>query len=337
MPDDKKKEVVAVEPVEEQPVSLDDIENQDEPAVIDANIDDSDHEGDIVPGMGFENDVEEGVPEPDPVDPSTTEPDSADTEQSEETDEVDDLISKATRGQQKRIDKLTARNSEKESEIQGLKDQVAALTQKVDAPDKDSTYTYAQLDDAYDNAYKDGDTKLMAEIRKHERENIKKELRDEYTTAQKQNQTNNDHINNQWKQVHKTFVAYSDPEQTGEFYPGSHDELNIMSENSKLFQLAKANYTSNPDYQRSPNGLIQAVQDAFNAIIKVRTQKKAGNAETARLKNKVKKLNREKSQGSASGIKSQDTTPKKAKSPDEDLADFVAMRKRNSLGFVAQK
>lgn len=334
---EEKKEKVPVEPVEEVVE-----EASDESIVIDENFDDSDTEGDVIPGNTLVNDLTEdddleAVTTPsDQGDSSTPDQDGADEGESE-PDEVDDLIDKATRGQQKRIDKLTAQRSERDDEISSLRDEIDQLKTKVEAPDGDKSYTYAQLDDAYDDAYQKGDTKLMAEIRKHERENIKKELRTEYTSAQNQNKTNVNQINNQWKQVHKTFVAYSDPEQTGEFYPGSHNELNIMKEDSKLFQLSKATYLANPEYQKSPNGLLQAVQEAFNSIIKVRTHKKANNAETDRLRTKVKKLNREKSQGSASGIKPQNTAPKKPKTAKDELDDFVKMRNKNALGFVAQK
>lgn len=279
--------------------------------------------------------------EPEP-DESKDKPSNAEEKKDEETkttDPVDELIERTRSKMEKRIDKLTAQKGSLIDENESLKNEIKELRSRIDKfeasnPNKqEQTYTYEQLDKAYDKAYQDGDVELMKEIRRHERENIKRDLREEYINSVKNapdpSGLTKDQID-EWKNVHRTYIVYSDPKEP-EIYPGSHKELNILNPESKLFILAKNKYQTDPSYHVR-NGMIRAVSDAFRDIIKIRgIQPASKNSVEEKLKEKVKKLNLRTSQGSGKNLSGTKRDIQRPKTSKEELDDYIKFRKSKNV------
>ena len=255
----------------------------------------------------------------------------------EKNDPVDDLLERTKKGMQKRIDtvvaqkgELATKNTELESKVEKLERELNAIKEnKVDVK-QERVYTYEELDSAYERAVSDNDIELMKEIRKHERENIKRDLRKEYSDTLNVSDTEMKRINSEWKEIQNNFIVYSDESQP-ELYPGSRNELNISNPDSKLFQLAKAKYQTDSRYKR-PNGMVQAVADAFREIITIRVNpnNKTKLSKEEVLVNKVKKANLKTSQGSSTAMRSETQSVSKPKSKSQELSDYIAERRRLS-------
>ena len=267
-------------------------------------------------------------------DESTSETPSEQTDKESVEAEPKDEVDKAIFGMQKRIDKVTAQKGEKDSEITALKAQIEELTKSVktiaDGKPETKVYTQEQLDKAFTEAYADGDVALMQEIRKHERENLKREMETKYA---KPTQTEQQFTPAQQKEantIERNFGKYADKTIT-EIYPGSHTELDIMNPTSALRRMAIAKYQSDPKTYSQDGGMIQAVTEAYTDILNIRlgVKTKQKNVEDTLLKNKVKKLQREKSQGSSSAMGARkDSKPSKPKTQSERTKDYVADRKK---------
>ena len=289
-------------------------------------------DGEIAP----EDEIELGpitVTEEQPEESSTSDKTADDTETEESDNEPKDEVDKAIYGMQKRIDKVTAQKGEKDSEIAELKAQIAELTKSVasvkEGKTSDKIYTQEQLDTAFEKAFEDGDVALMQEIRKHERENLKRELKVKNEPAQQQNQLTPQQ-QKETDQVVRQFGKYADKSIT-EVYPGSHSELDIMDPSSALRRMAMAKYHGDPKTYHLDGGMVQAVVDSYTEILNIRMGVKAKqkNTEDALLRNKVKKLQREKSQGSSSAMAGRkNNAPKKPRTQSDTTKDYVAGRKK---------
>lgn len=266
-----------------------------------------------------------------PEDTSTSE---STTEDVNVSDEPVDEVDKAIFGMQKRIDKITAQKGETNAENAALKAEIAELRRSIetikDSPTQTKrVYTDEELDRAYEKAFEDGDVNLMREIRKHDRDNIKRELETKFKPVQSQN-TLTPQQQRETEHIQRQFGKYADT-SINEIYPGSHAELDIMSPTSALRRMAVAKYQQDPKTYQVDGGMVQAVVDSYTDILNIRmgvTAKQKKVDETL-LKNKVKKLQREKSQGSTSAMAARkDTTPRKAKTQADETKDYVAERKK---------
>ena len=306
-------------------------EESTEEITTDDDASEKEFDGEIAP----EDEIELGpitVTEEQPEESSTSDKTADDTETEESDNEPKDEVDKAIYGMQKRIDKVTAQKGEKDAQIATLQAQIAELTKKVDAPAQkaeDKVYTQEQLDTAFDKAFEDGDTALMQEIRKHERSNLKRELETKYKPAEQQNQLTPQQ-QKETDQVVRQFGKYADKSIT-EVYPGSHQELDIMDPSSALRRMAMAKYHGDPKTYHQDGGMVQAVVDSYTEILNIRMGVKAKqkNTEDALLRNKVKKLQREKSQGSSSAMAGRkNNAPKKPRTQSDTTKDYVAGRKK---------
>ena len=292
-----------------------------------------DFDGEIAP----EDEIELG--------PITTTDESAEDESASETpsdetneetvdaEEPKDEVDKAIYGMQKRIDKVTAQKGEKDAEIARLSAQIEVLTKSVDTikdgKPAEKIYTDTQLDDAFEEAVADGDMKLIREIKRHYKANAEREAQAKNPQAQTQNQLTPQQ-QEETNTVVRNFGKYADKSIT-EIYPGSHTELDIMNPTSRLRRMAMAKYHGDPKSYSHNGGMVKAVTEAYTDILNIRLGVKAKqkNAADTLLKNKVKKLQREKSQGSSSAMGARkNNTPKKSKTKSQQTIDYVAERKK---------
>jgi len=266
-------------------------------------------------------------------DESTSETTSEQTDKESVEAEPKDEVDKAIFGMQKRIDKVTAQKGEKDTQIAKLEAQVAELTKNVDTIKEGKTpekiYTDVQLDDAFEEAVADGDMKLIREIKRHYKANAEREASAKHPKPQTEQQFTPAQ-QKEANTIERNFGKYADKTIT-EIYPGSHTELDIMNPTSALRRMAIAKYQSDPKTYSQDGGMIQAVTEAYTDILNIRlgVKTKQKNVEDTLLKNKVKKLQREKSQGSSSAMGARkDSKPSKPKTQSERTKDYVADRKK---------
>ena len=298
-------------------------------------------EGDeSVTGEGDSSDSPENKSNSDKSDETTSDSVSKDedvTEKPEDIndflkDDVDDIESTRKSGEQKRIDKLTAINHQKDEKITQLEDELALL--KANATPAETTktskrvYTETELTAAWNKAYDDGDKELMNEIIKVREEQLADKLRQEYKavqdaekTVQKKNQEN-------WT----TIVDSFDYLNNLELYPGSTKELSLADPNSLISQVAYALWMQHPDYyQGKPNGQYLAVKDALNRIVTKRKTSSTStkNTEVKKLERKVSKLKKKTGGvGKTKSIKQENENSDKPKSDRQKLEEEIATRKK---------
>ncbi len=243
---------------------------------------------------------------------------------------LEDVTEKKS-GLEKRIDKLTALNYQKDAKIAELQARLEEREKLLPDGKLKKRYTPDQLAKAMMKAYEDGDEALMGEILKQQEAQIKEDLRLEYEKEKKAQEEAAKQARVEWTQVVRDWEYLADPNEP-ELYPGSHKELDIRNNMSLLRQVALLLYNSEQEelFQRyhRPGGQALAVQDAFRVILKKRRGIKS--SDTSALKNRLTKERRRKSlSGTGKHIKTEKTTkePKRPMTPAERVLDYVNERK----------
>ncbi len=226
-------------------------------------------------------------------------------------------------GEQKRIDKLTASNYEKDAEIARLK----ALPTKADDTKVDvkPKYTNAQLAEALEKAREKGDTSLEVEIMQHisdaKADSVKAEFKakeEAVLAAQKKSQTD-------WVNITEMF-HYDEVEM----YPGSQTDLNIKDASSLVYRLASELY-NNHGFKDKENGMALSVSKALRLILdkKKKSAKPQKSSKEKQLETKVKKLKRKTSSPSGSKTVKPDPVKKESrpKSDSDKVNDAISERK----------
>ena len=227
-------------------------------------------------------------------------------------------------GLEKRIDKLTRLNYEKEAEIERLK-KLSSEASAEDKPKGKAQYTDKQLVTALEKAREEGDTELEIQIMQHISDSKADSVKAEYEAKEIAVRKANEKIQNDWIAITDMF-HYDEVE----FYPGSQRDLNIKDSTSLVYRLA-AELFQNQGFKDVDNGMSKAVSEALKRILakKRKSAKPQKSSNEKQLEKKVKKLTRKTS--SPSGTKTvKADAPKKAdrlKTEADKVSDAISEKK----------
>ena len=279
------------------------------------------------------DDNEEVVEEVEKVDVDEDETEESETDDSEDEPSLslaEELVEEHVKkdGKQKRIDKLTAVNSELKAEIDAIKAQLSQDKPKVK---QETNYTDEQLKVALQKAINEGDADLqweiMSEMRTQaERSAITKLQQRELQAKQQQEQVAREIA------MARDQYSYLADDSIPEIYNGSHNDLDVNNPESLLNKTAEYLYRHKDYAQRYHvvGGIAVCVNDALKIIINNKKGLKPKDKEKETLKNKVKKAGRKTSVKSNS-VKS-DTKTIKPKSRQDSFEEEMARRKKIANG-----
>jgi hypothetical protein len=260
----------------------------------------------------------------------------SETEESESTNPVEEMINEHKKdGKQKRIDKLTAINSDLTGELATIKQQIQELTSAKNKETTEVSYTDEQLETALEKAIETGDSGLQFEVMKEMQKQAEKKAYDRIKGDERKLQEEQKALQTEVNKVRTNYSYLSDTD-TPELYEGSHEDMDVNNPKSLIAQTATYLYNMQSAEAKTRYTGVQGISIAVNDALKIILNHKKGlrpkDKEKESLKRKVKKAGKKTSVSGSKSVKTDTKTPKQ-KTSDESFQDEIAHRKSMSRGI----
>ena len=230
----------------------------------------------------------------------------------EELSEEDlaDLADKAKSSEQERIDML-------EEKLKEALDRLATYERRTDesSKPKEKVYTDEELAIAERKAIEDGNMELLVEVTKQRMKNLERNLVSRYEREQQEKAKQLTERAKQWALIESKYSS-DDP------------RFDIRNPKSQLYKLAEMLYTDPKmsKMYRGPNGMEQAVADAFLKLTRTIRSKKIKSPKEKRLE---RRLAKERAKGKiVTGKSTKGSFQKKVANKKSELDEYLEERRR---------